>query len=80
MLVQWTSKVDALMLYMAQLEQKTKQEVYEREQLALIYEQSLNQGVNTLNQETVELSENPLVREISLVVAKQMMSGNNKGQ
>ena len=49
MLVQWTSKVDALMLYMAQLEEKIKQEQDERAHLAQIYEQSLNQGVNTLN-------------------------------
>jgi len=42
MLVQWTSKVDALMLYMAQLEEKTKQEQDERQRLAQIYEQSLN--------------------------------------
>jgi hypothetical protein len=34
----WSSKVDQLMLYMAQLEDKIKQEVQAREQLAVTYE------------------------------------------
>mmetsp|Transcript_9080 Transcript_9080/g.15332 ORF Transcript_9080/g.15332 Transcript_9080/m.15332 type:complete len:249 (-) Transcript_9080:245-991(-) len=69
-LTMWTSKVDQLMLYMAQLEDKIKSEVQAREQLALTYEQSLNRGVHRLNNETGLLADNPLVNEISLVVAK----------
>jgi hypothetical protein len=37
-LTMWSSKVDQLMLYMAQLEDKIKQEVQAREQLAVTYE------------------------------------------
>ena len=40
-LVQWSTKVDALVLYVAQLEEKIKQEQESREQLTLIYDQSL---------------------------------------
>ena len=73
-LTMWTSKVDQLMLYMAQLEDKIKTEVQAREQLAVAYESSLNKGVKTLNSETGLLADNPLVHEISLVVAKQLLS------
>tara|TARA_B110000285_G_C14938973_1_gene521046 strand:- start:62 stop:295 length:234 start_codon:yes stop_codon:yes gene_type:complete len=34
----------------------------------------LNKGVNILNQETNLLANNPLVHEISLVVAKQLLT------
>lgn len=37
-LTMWSSKVDQLMLYMAQLEDKIKGEVQAREQLAVTYE------------------------------------------
>ena len=40
----WTEKVDQLMLYMGQLENKIKTEVYAREQLTHTYESSLNKG------------------------------------
>jgi hypothetical protein len=73
-LTMWSSKVDQLMLYMAQLEDKIKQEVQAREQLTVTYEGSLNKGVNKLNQETGLLADNPLVHEISLVVAKQLLT------
>ena len=74
MLVQWTSKVDALLLYMAQLEEKIKIETLAREELAKTYEASLNQGVQKLNTETSVLAENPLIKEISLIVAKELLS------
>ena len=45
-----------------------------REQLTVTYESSLNKGVTTLNQETNLLADNPLVHEISLVVAKQLLT------
>lgn len=59
---------------MAQLEDKIKSEVQAREYLTHTYESSLNRGVNVLNQETHLLADNPLVHEISLVVAKQLLS------
>lgn len=66
----WSSKVDQLMLYMAQLEDKIKSEVQAREQLTTTYESSLNKGVTVMNRETNLLADNPLINEISLVVAK----------
>lgn len=73
-LTMWSSKCDQLMLYMAQLEDKIKTEVQAREQLTVTYEGSLNKGVNVLNHETELLADNPLVKEISIVVAKQLLS------
>jgi hypothetical protein len=73
MLNVFTSKVDALLLYMAQLEEKIKVEQEAREELTQTYEASLNQGVSRLNTETQVLAENPLVREISLIVARELM-------
>jgi hypothetical protein len=58
---------------MAQLEDKIKTEVEARENLTRVYENSLNNGVNKLNDETQMLAENPLVREISLIVAKELL-------
>jgi len=72
-LTMWTSKVDQLMLYMAQLEDKIKTEVQAREQLTITYESSLNRGVNVLNKETNLLADNPLIHEISIIVAKQLL-------
>lgn len=46
-LTMWTSKVDQLMLYMAQLEDKIKSEVQAREDLTQTYEGSLNRGMKT---------------------------------
>jgi len=62
------------MLYMAQLEDKIKSEVQAREDLTQTYEGSLNRGMTTFNQETNLLADNPLVKEISLVVARQLLS------
>jgi hypothetical protein len=73
-LTMWSSKVDQLMLYMAQLEDKIKTEVKAREDLTVTYETSLNKGVSTLNRETNLLADNPLIHEISIVVAKQLLS------
>lgn len=77
MLNVFTSKVDALLLYMAQLEEKIKVEQEAREELTQTYEASLNQGVSRLNTETQVLAENPLVREISLIVARELMKKSN---
>jgi hypothetical protein len=52
MLNVFTSKVDALLLYMAQLEEKIKIEQEARESLTQTYETSLNHGVSKLNTET----------------------------
>lgn len=73
----WTEKVDQLMLYMGQLENKIKTEVAARESLTQTYESSLNKGAVKLNSETELLADNPLIHEISLVVAKHLMQ---KGQ
>ena len=62
------------MIYMGQLEQSIKKEQTAREQLTITYENSLNKGVNTLQTETNELADNPLVHEISLVVAKELLT------
>jgi len=56
------------------LEDKIKSEVQAREQLTITYETSLNRGVNVLNNETHLLADNPLIHEISIVVAKQLLS------
>lgn len=69
----WNQKVDALKLYMAQLQEKIRIEVAAREDLALTYEQSLNKGVGQLNEETRTLADNPLVKEISLIVAQELV-------
>ena len=69
MLNHWDKEVDALKIYMAQLKEKISIEVAAREELAKTYEESLNKGVGQLNEETKQLAENPLVKEISLIVA-----------
>lgn len=43
-----------------------------KEELARTYEASLNRGVVQLNEETRSLSDNPLVKEISLIVAQEL--------
>lgn len=72
----WTLKVDQMMLYLRQLEGKIKTEVQAREQLTVAYESSLNKGVQKVNRETQLLADNPLVNEISLVVAKQLLTAS----
>ena len=64
MLVQWSTKVNALMLYMATLEDKIKEEQDAREVLTNTYDNSLNTGYDKLNSETYTLSKNPLIKEV----------------
>ena len=54
---------------MAQLEEKIRIEVRAREDLTKTYEASLNRGVVQLNEETRLLADNPLIKEVSLIVA-----------
>lgn len=77
MLKQWTKKVDEQLLYMAQLEDRIKAEVEAREALAASYERSMNTGVTQMNHETADLQQSPLVEQISLIVAQQLLK---KGQ
>ena len=44
-LTQWDKEVDALKVYMAQLQEKIRVEVQAKEELARTYELSLNRGV-----------------------------------
>ena len=64
-LVQWSTKVNALLLYVAELEDKIKEEQEAREQLAEIYDASLNVGHNRLVTETLRLQQNPLIHEVN---------------
>lgn len=49
--------------------------------MTVTYEESLNTGITKLNTETNLLAEDPLVREISLIVAKELMkSGKSNNQ
>ncbi len=48
-LTHWDKEVDALKVYMAQLQEKIRIEVQAREELARTYENSLNRGVVQLN-------------------------------
>jgi hypothetical protein len=41
--------------------------------LTKTYESSLNQGINRLNDETQQLAESPLIKEISLMVARELL-------
>jgi len=65
-LVQWSTKVDALLLYVAELEDKIKQEQEARDKLALMYDQSLSVGYTRLTNETAQLAKNPLVHEVTV--------------
>lgn len=69
----YKQKVTSLKLLMASFEDKIAQEQENRQRLARDYELSLNVGANKLNKETEILSESPLVREISLIVAKELL-------
>lgn len=62
-LVQWSTKVNALLLYVAELEDKIKQEQEARAALTQIYDNSLNLGHQRLVNETIQLSQNPLIHE-----------------
>ena len=73
-LTHWDKEVDALKVYMAQLQEKIRIEVAAREELTRTYENSLNRGVVQLNEETRNLAENPLVKEISLLVAQELIN------
>jgi hypothetical protein len=73
-LAAWDKEVEALKVYMAQLQEKIRVEVQAREDLARTYESSLNRGVVQLNEETRQLAENPLVKEISLLVAQELLN------
>lgn len=64
MLIQWTTKVDALMLYMAQLEDRIKIEQEARQKLAEAYDASLTNGFSRLTLETQMLQVNPLIGEV----------------
>ena len=64
-LVQWSTKVDALTLYVAELEDKIKHEQEAREKLKIAYDQSLNLGHQRLVDETALLTQNPLIHEVS---------------
>ena len=59
---------------MAQLQEKIRIEVQAKEELTKTYEYSLNKGVHGLNEETRNLQDNPLVREISLIVAQELQN------
>ena len=60
------------MLYMAQLQEKIRIEQMAKEKLGIQYENSLNKGAEEFNAEAAELSESPLVKEISLIVAQTL--------
>ena len=64
MLKQYSTKVNALLLYLAELEDKIKEEQDARETLAEVYDQSVNAGFEKLNQEARVLSTNPLLHEV----------------
>lgn len=64
---------------MAQLQEKIRVEVAAREELAKTYESSLNKGVGELNNETRVLAENPLIQEISLIVAQELLNKSRSG-
>jgi uncharacterized protein YqeY len=74
LLISWDKEVDALKVYMAQLQEKIRIEIAAREELTKTYEASLNKGVVQLNEETRTLAENPLVKEISLIVAQELLN------
>lgn len=64
LLIQWQSKVDALTLYLGQLEEKIQLEQEARENLTVLYNRSLMIGYNRLTEETKDLASNPLIHEV----------------
>ena len=49
MLTKWQTKVDSMLIYMAQLEDRIKMEQDARETLTYTYDDSLNTGFDKLN-------------------------------
>ena len=43
-----------------------------------MYEASINKGAMKLNQETEHLAQNPLIKEISLLVAQQLIQNGHQ--
>jgi len=67
-----TQKVDALKVYVAQLQERIHVEMTAKEDLTKTYEGSINNGVGRFNDETKQLADNPLIKEISLIIAEQI--------
>ena len=63
-LVQYRTKVDQLLIYAAELEDKIRMEQEARERMTLLYDKSLSQGFQVLGQETQCLSQSPLMPEV----------------
>lgn len=76
----WTATFETSMKYVEQMEERIRYEVVAREQLTKIYERSLNTGAEKLNNETMNMSESPLVREISLLVAKELLKAGQNNE
>ena len=57
-LVQYRNKVDSLLLYAAELEDKIKAEQEAREKMTVLYDQSLHTGFHVFNEETQCLAQN----------------------
>ena len=64
-LLQWSTKVDVLLLYVSELEDKIKQEQEARERLTHMYDNSLAVGYMRLTSETQNLAQNPLIHEVT---------------
>lgn len=64
-LLQWSTKVDVLLLYVSELEDKIKQEQEARERLTHMYDNSLAVGYTRLTSETQNLAQNPLIHEVT---------------
>ena len=79
-LLKWNVTFETSMKYVEQMEERIRYEVVAREQLTKIYERSLNAGADKLNNETVNMSESPLVREISLLVAKELLKAGQNNE
>lgn len=74
----YSTRVDELLIVMADLEERIRVEQLAREQLTKKYEASLNIGVNQFNQETEILyADHPLVKDISLIVAQKLLQNAN---
>ena len=64
--MQYQRKVDSMLLYAAELEDKIKLEQDAREKMTHLYNQSLSQGFQVLNAETQCLSQTELTSEVLL--------------
>jgi len=58
--------------YMATLQAEIETVVRAKEKLGSSYEQSLHKGATHFNEETRQLADNPLIKEISLIVAQKL--------